>query len=64
MRQTALAIVRQHDDVGPLEQAFEFTQLGRQHFVARRRLEIDAQQLLAATDHAQLHRGRQARIVV
>ena len=55
--QAALAIIREDDHIGLRHPLLEVGQLGLQDFVRRRRLEVDAQQLLLAADDAQLDRG-------
>ena len=57
--QTAFAIVTHDDDVVILQQCFELFEFVAQHLVARLCLEIDADQLLLASDDAQLDGGGQ-----
>jgi len=56
MRESALGVVGEDDDVGHRDARIELRTLGLQRFGRRRILEVDAQQLLLATDHAQLDR--------
>ncbi len=57
MQQAALAVVGEDDGIGLGDEALVIIELRRERFVARRALEVDAQQLLLVADHAQLHRG-------
>ena len=50
VREPALAVVGQDHEIGVREQPVEVGELGREHLVRRRGLEIDAQQLLLAAD--------------
>ena len=64
MGQSALAVIRQDHHIGVGQHFLEIRQLAEQHFVTRRRLEIDAQQLLLPPDHAQLDGGIESFIAV
>ena len=64
VREPALAVVGEDEEVRVGEQAFEVGQLGRQHLVRGRGLEIDAQQLLLARDDAHLDGRGQRRVAV
>ena len=63
MGEPALAVIGQHQHIAAGQQRFEIRQLVRQYLMAGQGLEIDAQQLLLPADHAQLHRGGNARIL-
>ena len=56
------AVIGQDDEIGVRHQALVVGELGGQHLVRRRGLEVDAQQLLLAADHAQLDGRRQRRV--
>jgi len=60
--EAALAVIRQHDRIGRTQAGVELGKARRQQFVRRRRLEVDAQQLLLASDDTQLDGGRQRAI--
>src|SRR6185503_5492370 len=62
--QPALAVVGKDDHVALGQRAAEVLELGREHLARRRLFEVDAQELLAAADDAQLLRGGQAAVVV
>ncbi|MNC85948.1 hypothetical protein D3C83_15730 [compost metagenome] len=64
MREPALAVVGKNHRIRGAQHAREVLKLRRQHFMARRLLEVHPQQLLAAADHAQLDRGRDAPVAV
>ena len=64
MRQASLAVVGQDHDIGVRQALLEFVELRLQRFVARRILEVDAQQLLLTADHAKLHGRRERRIAL
>ena len=64
MREAALAVVGQDDEIGVRQQAIVIGEFRRENLVRRRGLEIDAQQLLLAADHAQLDGRRQRRIAM
>ena len=64
MGQPALAVVGEQDDSGLGQRAFVRNAHVLQHLVVGLLLEIDAQELLRAADHAQLHRRRQPRVAL
>ena len=57
MGQAALAIIGEDHDIAVGNATLEIGELGIEDFVRGRRLEVDPQQLLLATDDAQLHDG-------
>ena len=64
VREPALAVIGEDQEIGVGEQPVEVGELGREHLVRRRGLEIDAQQLLLAADDAQLDRRGQRRVAM
>ena len=64
VRETALAIVREYHCVARGKRHREIGELGRQHLARGRGLEVHAQELLPATDDAQLLGGADRAVLV
>ena len=64
VRQPALAVVGQDDDVPIGDHPLVVRELVEQDLVTRRGLKVDTQHLLLPSDHAQLHDGGNVTVVV